>query len=53
MALSGSISTGVWTDPDYGNTWKVVLNWTATQNVENNTSTISCITIIRVCPNTG
>ena len=41
MALSGSISTGVWTDPDYGNTWKVVLNWTATQNVENNTSTIS------------
>ena len=41
MALSGSISTGVWTSSTGNNTWKVVLNWTATQDINNNTSTIS------------
>lgn len=41
MALSGSVSTNAWTSSSSGNTWRVVLNWTATQNVENNISTIS------------
>ena len=40
MALSGKVETGVWT-AESGSTWKVVLNWTATQSVANNTSTIS------------
>ena len=40
MALSGSVSTNAWTD-ESGSTWKVVLNWSATQSVANNTSTIS------------
>lgn len=39
MALSGSISTATW----YGSntSCSVIFNWTATQNIENNTSTIS------------
>lgn len=40
MALSGSVSTGAYTT-DAGNKWTVVLNWSATQNVIKNTSTIS------------
>lgn len=40
MALSGSVSTSAWT-AESGSTWKVVLNWSATQSVANNTSTIS------------
>lgn len=40
MALSGSVSTNAWT-AESGSTWKVVLNWSATQSVANNTSTIS------------
>jgi hypothetical protein len=39
MALSGSISTSAWSDGI--DSCKVVLNWTATQNIANNTSTIS------------
>lgn len=40
MALSGSIATSAY-KTDAGNEWTVVLNWTATQNVIKNTSTIS------------
>lgn len=40
MALSGSVSTSAYTT-DAGNKWTVVLNWSATQNVIKNTSTIS------------
>lgn len=40
MALSGSVATGAF-NTDAGNTWKVVLNWTATQSVITNKSTIS------------
>ncbi len=40
MALSGKVETSAWT-ADSGSTWKVVLNWTATQSIANNTSTIS------------
>ena len=37
MALSGKVETSAWT-ADSGSTWKVVLNWTATQSIANNTS---------------
>lgn len=40
MALSGNIATAAWQSQS-GSTWKVVLYWTATQNVEKNTSTIN------------
>lgn len=40
MALSGSVETSAWT-AESGSKWKVVLNWTATQSIANNTSTIS------------
>lgn len=40
MALSGKVETSAWT-AESGSTWKVVLNWTATQSVPNNQSTIS------------
>lgn len=40
MALSGSVSTSAYT-ADSGSTWKVVLNWSATQSVTDNTSKIS------------
>ena len=40
MALSGRIITNAWT-ADSGNTFKVACDWTATQNIANNTSTIS------------
>ena len=40
MALSGKVETSAWT-AESGSTWKVVLNWTATQSIANNTSTIS------------
>ena len=40
MALSGKVETSAWA-ADSGSTWKVVLNWTATQSIANNTSTIS------------
>lgn len=40
MALSGSVKTSAWT-AESGSKWYVVLNWTATQNVIKNTSTIS------------
>ena len=40
MALSGSVATSAY-KTDAGNEWTVVLNWTATQNVIKNTSTIS------------
>ena len=40
MALSGSVSTNVWT-ANTGGTRGYTLAWTATQSVENNTSTIS------------
>lgn len=41
MALSGSVSTNTWQSDTTTNTWKVVCNWTATQDAKNNTSTIS------------
>ncbi len=40
MALSGSIQTSAWSASS-GSTWRVVLNWTATQDISKNTSTIS------------
>ena len=40
MALSGSVSTSAYT-ADSGSQWKVVLNWSATQSVTDNTSKIS------------
>lgn len=40
MALTGSVATSAFTT-DAGNTWKVVLNWSATQSVSTNKSTIS------------
>ena len=39
MALNGSIATSAWRS-QAGKDWKVVLEWTATQNIEKNTSTI-------------
>ena len=40
MALSGRVITNAWTAQS-GSTWQVALDWTATQNIANNTSTIS------------
>lgn len=40
MALSGRILTSAWTASS-GSTWQVALDWTATQSIENNNSTIS------------
>lgn len=40
MALSGSVATSAYTTSS-GNNWTVVLNWTATQSVSTNKSTIS------------
>lgn len=40
MALSGSVATSAYT-ADSGSQWKVVLNWSATQSVTDNTSKIS------------
>ena len=40
MALSGSVATSAYTTSS-GNNWTVVLNWTATQSVATNKSTIS------------
>lgn len=40
MALSGSVQTSAWTSEN-GYDWRIVLNWTATQSVANNKSTIS------------
>ena len=40
MALSGSVETNAWTT-DSGKTKTVILNWTATQSVANNQTTIS------------
>lgn len=41
MALSGSISTPVYYDPEDHDSHVLTFSWTATQSVENNTSTIS------------
>ena len=40
MALSGRIITNAWSASS-GSTWQVALDWTATQSIANNTSTIS------------
>lgn len=40
MALSGSVQTSAW-QSENGYDWRVVLNWTATQDVIKNTSKIS------------
>lgn len=40
MALSGSVETNAWT-AESGSKWKVVLNWTATQSIPDNTSKIA------------
>ena len=40
MALSGKVETSTYTPSNSSNTWKVALNWTATQNVIANTTTI-------------
>lgn len=42
MALNGRIITNAWTAGEYPyNTWQVAVDWTATQNIASNTSTIS------------
>ena len=41
MALSGSISTPVYYDPEDHDSHVLTFSWTATQSVENNTSTIN------------
>lgn len=40
MALSGNVQTSPWKS-NGGYDWRIVLNWTATQNIANNKSTIS------------
>lgn len=40
MALSGKVQTSAWTSSN-GYDWRIVLNWTATQSITNNKSTIS------------
>lgn len=40
MALSGSVQTTAWQSSN-GYDWRIVLNWTATQSITNNKSTIS------------
>lgn len=39
MALSGSVQTSAWKDGT-GREWRIVLNWNATQNIEDNITTI-------------
>ncbi len=41
MALSGKVETATYTPSNSSNTWKVVLNWSATQDIIANKSTIS------------
>ena len=53
MALSGKVETATYTPSNSSNTWKVVLNWTATQNVANNTSTISWNIKVSTTSSTG
>ena len=53
MALSGKVETATYTPSGSSNTWKVVLNWTATQNVVNNTSTISWNIKVSTTSSTG
>ena len=53
MALSGKVETATYTPSSSSNTWKVVLNWTATQNVVNNTSTISWNIKVSTTSSTG
>ena len=40
MALSGNVQTSAWTSSN-GYDWRIVLNWTATQSIATNKSTIS------------
>lgn len=40
MALSGNVQTSAWQSSN-GYDWRIVLNWTATQSITNNKSTIS------------
>lgn len=40
MALSGKVQTSAWTSSN-GYDWRIVLNWSATQSITNNKSTIS------------
>lgn len=53
MALSGKVETATYTPSNSSNTWKVVLNWTATQSVANNTSTISWNIKVSTTSSTG
>lgn len=53
MALSGSVETSTYTPSNSSNTWKVVLNWTATQSVANNETTISWNIKVSTTSSTG
>jgi len=53
MALSGKVETATYTPSNSSNTWKVVLNWTATQSVSDNTSTISWNIKVSTTSSTG
>ena len=52
MALSGSISTGIWSMTD-GRRFTVSLDWTATQSIENNSSTINWKLVFNALDGTG
>ena len=53
MALSGKVETATYKPDGSSNTWKVVLNWTATQDVVNNKSTISWDIKVSTTSSTG
>lgn len=53
MALSGKVETATYKPDGSSNTWKVVLNWTATQDVVNNKSTISWNIKVSTTSSTG
>ena len=53
MALSGKVETATYKPDGSSNTWKVVLDWTATQDIVNNTSTISWNIKVSTTSSTG
>ncbi len=53
MALSGKVETATYTPSNSSNTWKVVLNWSATQDIIANKSTISWNIKVSTTSSTG
>lgn len=52
MALSGSVATSIWSMQD-GRRFTVSCDWSATQNIENNSSTISWKIVFNALDTTG